>query len=68
MKPKINWIKDLDILSSEAKLTFNKKGDTRYSTIFGAVLSILGIIICGFFTGYFMINLFSQKGTNIVTA
>lgn len=68
MKPKFNWLKDFDILSSEAKFTFNKNGDTRYSTILGGVFSVFGIIICGIFTGYFMINLFTKKQTSVVTA
>ena len=37
-------VKSLDYLSTEAKLTFNSKGDTRNKTIVGGFLSIFGIL------------------------
>jgi hypothetical protein len=68
MRSKLKWLRKLDIISSEAKLTFNKNGEIRNSTIFGGVLSVLGIITSMIFAVYFLVIFFFKSETSVVTS
>ena len=41
---KMKYVSRFDYLSHQAKLTINSKGDTKFQTIFGGVLSVISII------------------------
>ena len=40
----MDFIKQFDFLSTEAKFTFNKKGETRVKTFIGGIISIISVI------------------------
>ena len=41
---KMKYVSRFDYLSHHAKLTINSKGDTKFQTVFGGVLSVISII------------------------
>ena len=49
----MNYIKTCDYLSYETHFTFNK-GDKRYKTLLGGILSLISIIISCFFNLFFI--------------
>ena len=59
-------IRELDYLSYKAHLTFNDKGDKRYKTIFGGILSLISMIISFSFICYFLLKLINKEDTTII--
>ena len=58
-------ITELDYLSYKAHLTFNDKGDKRYKTIFGGILSLISMIISFSFICYFLLKLFNKEDATV---
>ena len=58
-------IRELDYLSYKAHLTFNDKGDKRYKTIFGGILSLISMIISFSFICYFLLKLIKKENATI---
>ena len=59
-------IRELDYLSYKAHLTFNDKGDKRYKTIFGGILSLISMIISFSFICYFLLKLINKEDATII--
>ena len=41
----MDYIKKFDFISYKAHFTFNDKGDKRYKTLMGGILSLISLII-----------------------
>ena len=61
----MNYIKTCDYLSYEAHFTFNDKGDKRYKTLLGGILSLISIIISVSFSIYFSLKLIYKEDSTI---
>jgi hypothetical protein len=61
----MKYIKTCDYLSYEAHFTFNDKGDKRYKTLLGGILSLISIIISVAFSIYFSFKLIYKEDATI---
>ena len=62
----LQYIKKCDFLYSEAKFTFNEKGDTGYKTIFGGIISIITIFASIGATLYFISRLLNKEDSSVI--
>lgn len=60
-------VKSLDYLSTEAKLTFNSKGDTRNKTIVGGFLSIFGVLSSFILSIFFFVDFIQRNEKSLIT-
>ena len=58
-------IKKFDFLSYQAHFTFNDKGDKRYKTLMGGILSLITIVISSGFILFFSYKLIFKKDANL---
>ena len=58
-------IKKFDFLSYQAHFTFNDKGDKRYKTLMGGILSLITIVISSGFILFFSYKLVFKKDANL---
>ena len=61
-------IKRLDFLSTEAKLTFNARGDIRNKTVIGGALSLLSILCSFGLTIYFITEFFRKDHKSVISS
>ena len=61
-------IKRLDFLSTEAKLTFNARGDIRNKTVIGGGLSLLSLLFSFGLTIYFITEFFSKNNKSVISS
>lgn len=61
-------LKSLDFLSTEAKLTFNKRGEIRHKTIIGAIFSILSVSVTLGLGIYFFYEFISKNNKSLITS
>ena len=59
-------IKKFDFLSYQAHFTFNDKGDKRYKTLMGGILSLITIVISSGFILFFSYKLIFKKDANLI--
>ena len=62
----VEFFKKFDFLYTEAKFTFNNKGETGYKTNFGGIISLLSIIASIGFTIYFLYRLFNKEDSTVI--
>ena len=59
-------IKKFDFLSYQAHFNFNDKGDKRYKTLMGGILSLITIVISSGFILFFSYKLIFKKDANLI--
>lgn len=64
----LKYIKQFDFLSTEAKLTFNIKGETRIKTIIGGFISVLSVIVSTSLTLYFFIRFGAKNNKTLISS
>ena len=64
----MEYLKKLDYLSYQAHFTFNEKGDKRYKTILGGILSLISILLSMGFSLYFLQRFILKKDSSIITS
>ena len=64
----LKYIKQFDFLSTEAKLTFNIKGETRIKTIIGGFISVLSVIVSTSLTLYFFIRFVAKNNKTLISS
>ena len=64
----MEYLKKLDYLSYQAHFTFNEKGDKRYKTILGGILSLISILLSMGFSLYFLQRFILKKDSSIMTS
>ena len=62
----MNCIIQWDYLSYKAHFTFNDKGDKRYKTLMGGILSLISLIISFAFISYFLYRLIYKEDASIM--
>ena len=62
----MNCINEFDYLSYKAHFTFNDKGDKRYKTLMGGILSLISLIISFAFISYFLYRLIYKEDASIM--
>lgn len=67
-QPKMNFFKNFDFISTEAKLTFNAQGDTRNKTIIGGFLSIFSIFSSIILSGYFFYDFICKNKKSLLSS
>ena len=55
-----------DFLSSPTHLTINDRGETRYKTFYGGLLSIIYVVFSFGFTIYFIIRLLKREDVSVM--
>jgi hypothetical protein len=61
-------IRNFDFLSTEANLTFNQKGEYRYKTFFGGLMSLASVLISIIFTILHVKEFLSNEKVNIIVS
>lgn len=67
-QPKMNFLKNFDFISTEAKLTFNTQGDTRNKTNVGGFLSIFSIFCSIILSGYFFYEFICKNKKSLLSS
>ena len=62
----MDYIKKFDFISYKAHFTFNDKGDKRYKTLMGGILSLISLIISFSFITYFLYRLIYKEDASIM--
>ena len=62
----MNCIIQCDYLSYKAHFTFNDKGDKRYKTLMGGILSLISLIVSFAFISYFLYRLIYKEDASIM--
>ena len=60
------YIKNFDYLSYKAHFTFNEKGDKRYKTLIGGILSLTSIILSFAFICYFLYRFLEKQDASLI--
>ena len=60
------YIKKFDYLSYKAHFTFNEKGDKRYKTLIGGILSLTSIILSFAFICYFLYRFLEKQDASLI--
>jgi hypothetical protein len=62
----MNCLTNCDYISYKAHFTFNDKGDKRYKTLMGGILSLISLIISFSFITYFLYRLIYKEDASIM--
>ena len=62
----MNCLTSCDYISYKAHFTFNDKGDKRYKTLMGGILSLISLIISFSFITYFLYRLIYKEDASIM--
>ena len=64
----LKYLRHFDYLSTEAKLTFNSRGDTRLQSIIGGILSLLSILASVALSIYFFIQFVGKNNKTLISS
>ena len=64
----MKFLQSLDFLSTEAKLTFNSKGEIRNKTVSGGIISTLCVLISLGFIAYYFYEYINKNNKSLITS